>query len=163
MSANSDQQAPHHGHAHAVPETEAAPAPAAVAPEAHVGEPPQSPAPAHYTPVPQSANVRHTRLGGLWLMLSLGAVILVLLVFILMNGQRIQIHLYGAHWNAPLGVALLMASALGVLLVLVPGGGRILQLKRAARRLHRERESLATRLDQANTDAAAAQPTHPAE
>ena len=163
MTANSHQQAPH-DEAHAVPGTEAAPAPAAAAPEAHVGEPPQSPAPTHYTPVPESANVRHTRLGGLWLMLSLGAVILVLLlVFILMNGQRIQIHLYGAHWNAPLGVALLMASALGILLVLVPGGGRILQLKRAARKLHQERESLASQLDEATTEVpATTPPTTPA-
>jgi hypothetical protein len=49
--------------------------------------------------------------------------------------------------NAPLGVALLMAAALGVLLVVVPGGGRILQLKRAARGLHRDRLNLADQLD----------------
>lgn len=157
MTANSDQHVPQ-GEAPLAPGPEAAgPAPAAPTTPA----PPDTPTGEHtpYTPVPQPANVRHTRLGGLWLMLSLGAVILVLLlVFILMNGQRIQIHLYGAHWNAPLGVALLMASALGVLLVLVPGGGRIIQLKRAARKLHKERESLATRLDQASTDT----PTTPA-
>jgi uncharacterized integral membrane protein len=104
-------------------------------------------------PVP--AQVKHTRLGGLWLMLALGAVVLVLLlVFILMNGQRVQVHLYGAHLTAPLGVALLLAAALGVLLVVVPGGGRILQLKRAARKLHREREHLAGRLGEV-TDATA--------
>jgi uncharacterized integral membrane protein len=146
MTANSDQQAPH-GEARAVPGTEAAPAHDTAAPHAPAGE--HQP----HTPTPQPANVVHTRLGGLWLMLSLGAAILVLLlVFILMNTATIEIHIYGAHWNAPLGVALLMASALGVLLVLVPGGGRIIQLKRAARKLHLERESLATRLDEATAD-----------
>lgn len=98
----------------------------------------------------QPAAMRRTRLGGLWMVAAFGAVILVLLlVFILQNGQRVEIHLYGAHWNAPLGVALLMAAALGVLLVVVPGGGRIIQLKRAARRLHRDRLRLAGQLDQA--------------
>jgi uncharacterized integral membrane protein len=99
-------------------------------------------------PGPLPAQVKHTRLGGVWLSLVLGAVVLVLLlVFILMNGQRVQIHLYGAHLTAPLGVALLLAAALGVLLVVVPGGGRIIQLKRAARRLHSERELLTARLE----------------
>jgi uncharacterized integral membrane protein len=158
MTANSDQQAPR-GEAPLDPVTQAGRVPVTpVIPETPEGE--HSP----YTPVPQPANVRHTRLGGLWLTLSLGAVILVLLlVFILMNGQRIQIHIYGGHWNAPLGVALLMAAALGVLLVLVPGGGRIIQLKRAARKLHKERESLASQLDQASADApsAPAAPTAP--
>ena len=92
--------------------------------------------------------VRRTRLGGLWAVAVLGAIVLVLLlVFILQNGQRVQVHIFGAHWNAPLGVALLMAAALGVLLVVIPGGGRIIQLRRAARRTHREREILAGRLD----------------
>jgi len=164
MTANSDQQAPH-GEARTVPGTEAAPAPDPAAPAAPATEqPPQSPASPYQGPQPAPAVVRHTRLGGLWLLFTLGAVILVLLlVFILMNGQRIQIHLYGGHWNAPLGVALLMAAALGILLVIVPGGGRIIQHKRAARRLHQERESLASQLDQATTEVpTSTPPTTPA-
>ncbi|MBR7826657.1 DUF1049 domain-containing protein [Actinospica sp. MGRD01-02] len=105
-------------------------------------------------PIP--AQVKGTRLGGTWLMLALGAAVLVLLlVFILMNGQSVQVHFYGAHFNAPLGVALLLAAALGVLLVVVPGGGRILQLKRAARRLHQDREHLAFRLREGQEEAVA--------
>ena len=89
--------------------------------------------------------------------------LILLLVFILQNSQRVEVHIYGGHWNAPLGVALLMASALGILLVLVPGGGRILQLKRAARKLHQERESLASQLDEATTEVpASTPPTTPA-
>ena len=92
---------------------------------------------------------KRSRLGGIWIMLILGAVILtLLLVFILMNSQHVPVHLYGANISAPLGVALLLAAILGVLLVVVPGAGRIYQLRRATKRLHREREHLAGRLDE---------------
>ncbi|MBR7834221.1 LapA family protein [Actinospica durhamensis] len=95
-------------------------------------------------PRPEPVVVQHTRLGGVWLALALGALVLILLlVFVLQNDQHVEIHIYGGHWNAPVGVALLMAAAFGVLLVVAPAGGRIMQLKRAARRLHRERESFA--------------------
>jgi uncharacterized integral membrane protein len=122
---------------------------------------PQEPDPAGGTPVPGTGQPQpqpqpqaqhpplpgRTRLGGLWVVATSGAVVLILLlVFVLQNDQHVQIHLYGAHWNAPLGVALLMAAALGVLLVVVPGAGRIIQLRRAARRLHKDRDRL---LDQA--------------
>jgi uncharacterized integral membrane protein len=84
-----------------------------------------------------------TRLGNLWVMLVSGAVILVLLlVFILQNPQRVQVHLFGAHLNAPLGVSLLLAAALGLLLVVVPGAGRIIQLRRSTRRAHRRADAL---------------------
>lgn len=87
--------------------------------------------------------VRSSRLGGMWALFAGGAVVLVLLlVFILQNSQHVEVHLYGGHWNAPLGVALLMSAALGVLLVVVPGAGRILQLRRAARRAHRRAAEL---------------------
>lgn len=100
-----------------------------------------SPAPvAENYPVPTA----RTRFGGLWVVLISGTVVLVLLlVFILQNSQRVEVHIYGGHWNAPLGVALLMASALGVLLVVVPGTGRIIQLRRAALRAHRRATKLA--------------------
>ena len=123
----------------------------APAPPTGAPAPPAPPAPASASPV-----VRPTRFGGLWFTFALGAVVLVLLlVFVLMNGNSVQIHLYGAHFTAPLGVAILLAAALGVLLVVVPGAGRILQLKRAARKLHRERVQLAGQLqDQAAATAA---------
>jgi uncharacterized integral membrane protein len=106
---------------------------------------------------------RRSRLGGIWILLVLGAVILVLLlVFILMNSQHVQVHLYGADVSAPLGVALLLAAVLGLLLVAVPGGGRILQLRRATKRLHREREHLAGRLDDIAQSAQPGQPGQPA-
>jgi uncharacterized integral membrane protein len=117
------------------------------------------------SPAPVPAKVKRTRLGGMWIVLVLGAAVLVLLlVFILMNSNRVDINFFGAHVATPLGVGLLLAAALGVLLVVIPGGGRIIQLKRAARRLHKEREHLAGRLDEVHgaTDPAAEEPAVPA-
>lgn len=107
------------------------------APEPDPGSPPDTGARPVAPARPDPLAVERTRLGDLWVVLSFGAAILILLlVFVLQNGQRVEVHLYGAHWNAPVGVALLMAAAFGVLLVVVPGTGRIIQLKRAARRLN---------------------------
>jgi uncharacterized integral membrane protein len=64
-------------------------------------------------------------------------VLLLLLIFILENGQRADISFFGAHGHLPLGVALLLAAVLGVLLVVIPGTGRIVQLRMVARRHRR--------------------------
>jgi uncharacterized integral membrane protein len=95
--------------------------------------------------------VKRTRMGGLWVAAALSAlVLLLLLIFILENGQRVSISYFGAHGHMPLGVALLLAAVLGVLLVVIPGTGRIIQLRIAA---HRHR-----RLDAKRAAAAAAVP-----
>jgi uncharacterized integral membrane protein len=64
-------------------------------------------------------------------------VLLLLLVFILENSQQVSIGYFGAHGHLPLGVALLLAAVLGILLVVIPGAGRMIQLRRTARR-HRQ-------------------------
>jgi lipopolysaccharide assembly protein A len=82
--------------------------------------------------------VKRTRLGGAWVAFGLFAlVLLLLLVFILENGHQVKISFFGANGHLPLGVALLMAAVLGVLLVIIPGGGRIMQLRRVAHRHHK--------------------------
>jgi len=82
--------------------------------------------------------VSRTRMGGLWVAAALSAVVLLLLlIFIVENGQRVSISYFGAHGHLPLGVALLLAAVLGVLLVVIPGTGRIIQLRIAARRHQR--------------------------
>ena len=82
--------------------------------------------------------VRRTRMGGLWVGLTLAAIVLLLLlVFILENGQKASISYFGAHGHLPLGVALLLAAVAGALLVSIPGTARIIQLRRTARR-HRK-------------------------
>ena len=90
-------------------------------------------------PVPLPTHrVRRTRMGGLWVAVALSAVVaLLLLIFILENGQRVSISYFGAHGHLPLGVALLLAAVLGVLLVAIPGTGRIVQLRITAHRHRR--------------------------
>ena len=79
--------------------------------------------------------LRRTRTGGLWVGLILSAlVLLVLLVFILQNGDPAQIQCFAFQGTLPVGVALLLAAIAGMLLVAIPGSLRILQLRRAARR-----------------------------
>lgn len=61
-------------------------------------------------------------------------VLLLLLIFILENGQQVDIAFFGAHGHIPLGVALLLAAILGGLLVAIPTAARIMQLRMATRR-----------------------------
>jgi uncharacterized integral membrane protein len=76
-----------------------------------------------------------SRLGELWVALVVGAfVLLVLLVFIMQNGQQARVSFLGAHGNLPMGVALLLAAVFGVLLVALPGTARIVQLRTRSRR-----------------------------
>jgi hypothetical protein len=56
-------------------------------------------------------------------------VLLLLLIFVLENGQRVEVSFFGAHGRLPLGVALLLAAVFGVLLVALPGTARIVQLR----------------------------------
>lgn len=87
--------------------------------------------------------IRRTRTGGVWVAAALfAALLLLLLIFILQNGQRVSISYFGAHGHLPLGVALLLAAVLGVLLVVIPGTGRIIQLRITAHR-HRRLDATA--------------------
>lgn len=79
--------------------------------------------------------VRRTRFSGLWIAATVAAVVLlVLLVFIIENLTSVRIAFFGAHGHLPLGVALLLSAIGGVVLVAIPGYGRILQLRRALRK-----------------------------
>lgn len=84
--------------------------------------------------------VTRTRTGGLWTGLIASAVVLLfLLIFILQNPDSVRINFLGFTGSLPTGVALLLAAIAGLLLVAIPGGLRILQLRRAARRGARTR------------------------
>jgi lipopolysaccharide assembly protein A len=125
------------------------PAPAA-APEQAA---PEKPAPPPSHPLPQH-RIKRTRTGGIWVAVGFFAVILLLLlIFILQNGQKVDISYMGMHGHLPLGVALLLAAVCGVLLVVLAGTARISQLRATARR-HR-------RVD-AKRAAAAEEPVGPA-
>jgi uncharacterized integral membrane protein len=72
-------------------------------------------------------------MGALWFAAGSFAVVLVLLlIFILENGRTVEVSYLGAHGHLPLGVALLLAAVLGMLLVVIPGTVRIIQLRIAA-------------------------------
>jgi uncharacterized integral membrane protein len=82
--------------------------------------------------------VTRTRTGGLWTGLILSAVVLLfLLIFIMQNNAPMGINFLAWSGTLPTGVALLLAAIAGLLLVAIPGGLRILQLRRAARRADR--------------------------
>jgi uncharacterized integral membrane protein len=79
--------------------------------------------------------VPRTRIGGLWVAAIVATLVgLFLLIFILQNGQSVKVSFLGFDGHLPLGAALLLAAACGVLLVAIPGTGRILQLRRRAHR-----------------------------
>jgi len=84
---------------------------------------------------PVVEQIKRTRVSGLWVGVTLSAVVLLfLLIFILQNNVPTPIRFLGIEGTLPVGVALLFAAVLGVLLVAIPGYLRILQLRRAARR-----------------------------
>jgi uncharacterized integral membrane protein len=128
-------------------------------PQAQV-PPPASAAPSKAGPpgttqVPPQHRVKRTRTGGVWVAVAFFAVVLLLLlIFILQNGQDVGISYLGAHGHLPLGVALLLAAVCGVLLVVLAGTARISQL-RAVNRRHR-------RADAKRAKAAAREPAGPA-
>jgi uncharacterized integral membrane protein len=75
--------------------------------------------------MPRRPSVKRSRIGGVWVTAVVFAfVLLLLLIFVLQNGQRAEVSFLGAHGTLPMGVALLLAAVFGVLLVALPGTGR---------------------------------------
>lgn len=125
--------------------------PGEVQPDQAAPGPPQQ-QPALQQPALRQHVVRRTRVGGLWVASALFAVVLLLLLFfILQNGNKVEISFMGAHGHLPLGVALLLAAVFGVLLVVIPGTGRIAQLRVTARR-HRRADGSAAPVDTTPAD-----------
>jgi uncharacterized integral membrane protein len=82
--------------------------------------------------------LERTRLGGTWAAIGCFAVVLVfLLVFILTNGNDVNITFFGLHARLPLGVALVLSAVCGALLVLLAGIARIMQIRSRARKHQR--------------------------
>jgi uncharacterized integral membrane protein len=81
--------------------------------------------------------VGFTRAGALWSSLIAGFLILILLlIFITQNTATTAFTFLGWHWTLPLGVAILLAAVVGGLITVAVGTGRILQLRRAAKKHH---------------------------
>src|SRR6185369_14041586 len=114
-----------------------APPPAQPAPGTAPGQapppaaPPTAARPAPSRPVP-------SRVGATWVAaIGFAVVLLLLLIFVLQNNQKVEVSFFGAHGNTPMGVALLLAAVFGILLVAIPGSVRILQLRWRDRRNRR--------------------------
>jgi uncharacterized integral membrane protein len=91
---------------------------------------------------PEPAHLKRTRISGLWVGITVAAVVLLLLlVFILQNNSYVTIYFFGWGGSFPLGVVLLLAAICGVLLVAIPGYGRIIQLRRSFRKAANPRRS----------------------
>ncbi len=71
-----------------------------------------------------------TRAGMIWVAVSAGLVLLVLLIiFILQNQDRVTVSYLGAVGELSLGMALFIAAVAGGILVAIAGAARILQLR----------------------------------
>jgi uncharacterized integral membrane protein len=80
--------------------------------------------------------LRRSRTSGAWFaVVALAALLVLLVTFIAQNTQEVQVSFLGWQGQAPLAVALLIASVVGILLAVVAGSLRILQLRRRVRRL----------------------------
>lgn len=89
--------------------------------------------------------IGRTRLSGTWVaVVGFAVILLLLLIFILQNGQTVRVSYLGAHGTLPLGVGLLCAAVAGILLVALAGSARILQLRATARR-HRHADAKAAK------------------
>jgi lipopolysaccharide assembly protein A len=118
-----------------------------------------SPAPEN-EPLPEHV-VTRSRLGTLWAAaVGFAVVLLLLLIFILENGQRADVAFFGVHAHLPLGVALLLAAVFGILLVVVPGIGRMVQLRMTARR-HRQADAVGKTAEPPSASAPPTPPTAP--
>ncbi|MFG1660764.1 MULTISPECIES: LapA family protein [Micromonospora] len=78
----------------------------------------------------------HTRAGDSLVAFAASAVVLLLLlIFILQNGQRTDVRFFGVQGQLPTGIALLLAAVFGVLLVTMQATmRRVIQLRLLTRR-----------------------------
>ncbi|MCU1641271.1 MAG: putative integral rane protein [Nocardia sp.] len=84
------------------------------------------------------ARINRTRAGSVWASLSVGGVFLVvLLIFVVQNTTSTRIGFLGWHFALPVGVTILVAAVVGLLVMAIAGGVRIIQLRTAFTRLAR--------------------------
>ncbi|EFV13544.1 LapA family protein [Segniliparus rugosus] len=82
--------------------------------------------------------VKHTRTGATWTAIILGTLLLiVLLIFIVQNGEPTKVVFLSWDVSLPLGVLLLAAAIIGVLGTALVGAARMFQVWRAARKSHK--------------------------
>jgi uncharacterized integral membrane protein len=98
-------------------------------------EPPEQSAHASSPPASRKDPLRRSRTSTAWFaVVGVGALLLLLVIFIAQNTQDVGLAFLGWQGQAPLAVSLLVASLVGILLAVVAGSLRILQLHRRVRR-----------------------------
>jgi uncharacterized integral membrane protein len=89
----------------------------------------QTPRPAGFD---DRGKVRRGTISALWVGLVAVAVVLILLIiFIAQNLDRVTIHFLGFSGSLPVGLVALISAVIGVLIAAIPGTVRILQLRKA--------------------------------
>jgi uncharacterized integral membrane protein len=93
------------------------------------------PASASRPPMPEDRSPRMTRISAAWVATAAALLLLVMLiVFILQNTARVEVHYLGLAGSLPLGMALLIAAVGGGVVVAIAGIARVTQLRMKARR-----------------------------
>lgn len=78
---------------------------------------------------------------GLWISLILGAIVLVLLlIFVIQNNVSARFQYFGAEFDLPLGVAMLLAAIAGALVMALVGSVRMIQMGWTIRKLRKQQE-----------------------
>jgi uncharacterized integral membrane protein len=98
---------------------------------------PSTDAPVAPSPRPQEPQkaVPRSRTGAVWVAITATIILLLLLViFIAQNGQKVEVNFLGFSGTVSLAVALLAATVAGGLLTVMVGTARIVQLRLVARR-----------------------------
>lgn len=79
--------------------------------------------------------LRGSRTSGVWVAtVGLGLLLVLLIIFIAQNTDTTTVYFLGFQGEAPVAVALLIATAAGILLTATAGSLRILQLRRRTKK-----------------------------
>lgn len=80
---------------------------------------------------------------GMWIGLILGAIILVLLlIFVIQNNNTAGFQYFGAQFDLPLGVAMLLAAIAGALVMALVGSVRMIQMSWTIRKLRKQQDKI---------------------
>jgi uncharacterized integral membrane protein len=87
-------------------------------------------------PTPPAARLPHTRIGAAWFGVWAGAVVVILLiVFVGQNTAPLDVQFLWLDGQIPTALALLIAGVGGAIVAMAIAAARILQLRRAVRRV----------------------------
>ncbi|MGO1424046.1 MAG: LapA family protein, partial [Brachybacterium sp.] len=79
----------------------------------------------------------------MWIGLILGAIILVLLlIFVIQNNVTAGFQYFGAEFDLPLGVAMLLAAIAGALVMALVGSVRMIQMSWTIRKLRKQQDKI---------------------